>query len=224
MSKPKVVLNCPANSGAAQDERIVEVYGKGSGGFLVSIHDRDVVTVVEPYRADGFVVVNPPSLPETAWLDSPEFTGVTIDNAGVTGTVRVSFTRGDSAYVSTRAHVNDDAPAVTFRGSDYLVNIHLERDAVTGKWSEHREYSAYAIARRSYSDKPVAPTIRERIVTTLCSLVDSMWSEDINRQAKKAYATRNLIVATNEYHAAAAELVKLGNQVRTLRETIRDNS
>src|SRR5512139_1369182 len=149
----------------------------------------------------------------SAWVNTPEVTvnlnhgkGATV----VTGQVRIAVTRPGAAFVGTRAHNNDDAPAVTVRGKDYLVNLHFAQQA-DGSWAEHKDNQTYSVSPRGLNhrwDAAAAPTIRAAIVAAILAAL----TEHAPALTEKAAATH----AAQQLHDLEPKIEKLRAQLAEL--------
>lgn len=85
------------------------------------------------------------------------------------GPVSLAFTNGGHVHVRTDAHLNDDAPAITFRGQEFLVSLNLY--AETG-WTIRQEDGApHVTNRKTWRDATRFQT--EQIVKTLSAYVSA---------------------------------------------------
>lgn len=153
----------------------------------------------------------------TNWVSTPEITVELHHGKGasvVTGPVRIAYTGNGRAYVNTRAHNNDDAPAVTCRGRDYLVSLHFVQQA-DGTWAEHADNRGHDVSPRGSYDyfKAAASTIRAAIVEAIQAAVAEHASADVERAAAHAQAAQRLVVLE-------PELAKLREQVAVLEATV----
>lgn len=160
------------------------------------------------------------------WIKSPEVKASVdhpIGSRRVTGPVRIAFTDENYAFVGTEAHVNDNAPAIVFADTEYLVSVHLDRDPDTGKWSEH-DPRGYEVRSRSVLGKEAPKTHRMAIVAALIATVEKHWTEDVARQAKYARAAQELYRIVPTFDELSAKLVNLGEEIARLRKVMEDNA
>lgn len=205
MRKPRVDTRCPAAEYTDANERIVEI-DSDAGGFLLSLWVNDSgALIVEPYRADKTVIVRVPERQQQPWINGPEISSITFEHGQVAGTVRIAFTDYGRVFVSTDAHVNDDAPAVTFRGTEYLISLHATRSD-DGSWSEYQPEPWDIRKRHVWPDGYATPTYRQTIVSALLQVVSEHWSEETGRLAGYARAARDLNHADLDYNNARTML------------------
>jgi len=153
----------------------------------------------------------------TQWIATPEQIVELNHGKGanvVTGSVRIAFTGAGRAYVATRAHNNDDAPAVVVRGKSYLVTLHFVRQA-DGTWTEHKHNSSYNVSPRGSYDpfKAAAPTIRAAIVAALLNALTEADSGDVERSADHAQAAQQLVALEPRRVELAAKLAALDAEI-----------
>lgn len=153
----------------------------------------------------------------TNWVTTPEQIVELHHGKGasvVTGPVRIAFTSPTSAYVSTRAHNNDDAPAVTVRGKAYLVGLHFVKHA-DGTWVEHKNNQRHNVSPRGTRDHwaAAAPTIRAAIVAALVDEVTKAATGSTLREAAYANAAQNLNRLEPERAELAAKLAELDAEI-----------
>src|ERR1044072_6021292 len=111
----------------------------------------------------------------TNWVATPEKIVELHHGKGkpvVTGPILIAYIGNGRAYAGTRAHDNDDAPAVTCRGRAYLVILHFVQQA-DGTWADHADNRAHNVSPRGSRDyfKAAAPTIRAAIVEAIQAAV-----------------------------------------------------
>lgn len=157
----------------------------------------------------------------TAWIKTPEQI-VTLDygtgKSVVTGRVRIAFIGNGNISVQTQAHVNDDAPAVTYRGKDYLVNLSFVRQA-DGTLTEHPHNTRQNVSPRRTSDPfAAAPkTIRAAIVAALRAAIDAAtsggYSDIAERAANHAHAAQRLHSLEPQRAKLAAQLAELDAEI-----------
>lgn len=166
----------------------------------------------------------------TNWVKSPEVTVELNHGKGakaVTGQVRVTVNRPGYAFVGTQAHNNDDAPAVTVRGKDYLVNLHFVQQA-DGSWAEHPDNRPQSVSPRGLNyrwDAAAAPTIRAAVVAAaLAALAEH--APAMAGQAAAAHAAQQLSGSTGleaKIEELRAQLAELEAQAAQHRATLEAN-
>jgi hypothetical protein len=128
----------------------------------------------------------------------------------VTGPVTITFNGDDTAVVDTEgAHINDDNPAVNFRGERLLIHLRLMRNA-EGNW-QGQPGSLQSVTRANWTDAP--PSFVGAVFAAVAAKVTEVWTEDIAREA--AY-----VGAGNQAHSLEGDLVKLEAQVREVRTAL----
>jgi hypothetical protein len=157
----------------------------------------------------------------TEWIKTPEQT-VTLDHGTgksvVTGQIRIAFLGNGHISVQTQAHRNDDAPAVTYRGKDYLVNLAFIRQA-DGTVTEHPYNTRQNVSPRRTSDPfAAAPkTIRAAIVAALRAAIDAATSGGYSAVAEwaanHAHAAQRLHSLEPKRAELAAQLAELDAEI-----------
>jgi hypothetical protein len=143
------------------------------------------------------------------WINSPQVTLTT-----AYGPIVATFTSAGHVSCRTDAYVNDDSPALTYRGTDYLAHVHLYAEVENLEpWSPKpgdrvhitkRRNSAYA--PRTYADamiKAIAEAVREYV----------SGDSDVLRRAEYATANNNLIRLEQEYADALSAATDAGARI-----------
>lgn len=168
----------------------------------------------------------------TEWVKTPEQTVILDYGTGksvVTGQVRIAFLGNGNVNVQTRAHRNDDAPAVTYRGKDYLVNLSFVRQA-DGTVTEHPYNTPQNVSPRRTSDPfAAAPkTIRAAIVAALRAAIDAVtsggYSDIAERAANHAHAAQRLHSLEPKRAELAAQLAELDAEIEKHRAALAANA
>lgn len=152
------------------------------------------------------------------WMESPKAVVETRF-----GKVRVTFVR--SSWASTdigdesgHAHVNDDTPALVYRGEEYIGSagfvIKDGRVGDTGRVSLSRR-STWTDAPRTYAAAMVEAT-REAVQ----AFVDA--NPDVLRDADRADINNDLIRADGERAKCAAALAEVDAEIATLEQRLAD--
>jgi hypothetical protein len=149
------------------------------------------------------------------WQRGPERVVSLADGGKVTGTVRVVFNSGQSAYVGTDGKAAHEV--VTVRGTDYHVSVQVDRQP-DGAWKvrEARRRIADDIRRANDSTvfgKPVAKTILPLIVEAIERTVTDLAQPHVLAEADYADACRTA-------YGTAPELIKAEKTVVELREVL----
>lgn len=156
--------------------------------------------------------------PTTKWVQTPKLKvdlnyGTGKGSTRVTGTVTFHFTGENSVFVSTDgAHVNDDNPAVDYRGESWLVSAHYERDE-HGNWDLYRSGGRNVTRRASWSDAP--RTYEQAILLAVFDALKTVWNDEWARQGKHAYAAQTLVYLEKERETKAKELAELDARITT---------
>lgn len=148
------------------------------------------------------------------YLTFPSLTITLPDDGKVTGAVTAYLTRADHASVRTEgAHVNDENLAVTYRGEDFLVHVHVFRGA-DGTWSLGADDTPHVTRRESWSDAP--PSYARAVVDAIVHAADAALSVSPELVERAAYAD-----AVRTTADALEELAKLDEQRAAVRKRIR---
>lgn len=154
----------------------------------------------------------------TAWIDTPAV-NVTL-NAGtgksvITGTVRIAFTDGAAAFVTTPG-----GTALRFRDSDWHIGLHLVR-ANDGTWSQR--FRSEGINRSGqHTDPP--PSYRAAILAAILHAVAAARTPEIGRAAAYAYAAQRLHQDEKERETAAAALAEIDARIDVLHGVMAANA
>lgn len=139
------------------------------------------------------------------------------------GPVKASFT--DSGHVAVRvdAHVNDEKPALVYRGQEFIGMVHLWADAGAG-W-EMRDGSDCSLSRRPQStDAPVTyaramvAAVRDAVVSYVAEHPEVLAAADYanaNNALMRLHADRDEVIARLadlDSRINAASLVLLANK------------
>lgn len=135
------------------------------------------------------------------------------------GPVVAAFTDGGHVAVGTDgAHINDDNPALVFRGQDFLANVHLFAEPGDGRepWSPRRSSSDVSIKkRRPYVD--AAPThakaIEEAIISAVRAYVAA--NPDVLRMAEASHANNVLLDLEEKRAETVAALANIDASIAT---------
>jgi hypothetical protein len=134
---------------------------------------------------------------------------VTVDSVspnGVTGVLAVTFTEPTHASVRTEGHVNDDLTILTYRGTEFLVHVHVYLKG--GKWvlGEDR---VHATRRDNWSD--ATPTQASKLAETVLAVMNAY------ADTPEFVAARN--AGTEKY--ARFDLESAQRKVRELEEQLK---
>lgn len=146
-----------------------------------------------------------------AWLAYPTIMNVPT----ALGSVNLAFTDGSHVHVSTDAHINDDVPTVRYRGTDYLVSVHLYAEHGWGPNPDpSMAYQVHLKRRPQWDD--ASRTARAAIVEVLSSAVRQYVADhpDVLRQAE--YADAN-----NDADRTEGKITELAAELKTLRTELR---
>lgn len=186
-------------------ELLLNISSERAGFMLSVLVDDSGTLIVDPYKADNPVIVRTPEREQQPWVSAPEMRGVVFAHGTVSGTVKIAFTDYGRVHVTTDAHVNDNAPAVTYRGTEYLISLHATRND-DGSWSEYQPEPWDVRKRHAWPDGYAAKTYRQAIVTALLTVVAEQWSEETGRLAGYARAARDLNGNDIDYNNARTAL------------------
>lgn len=137
------------------------------------------------------------------------------ESGKVTGTYTLTFRGEGSALARTDgAHINDNNPAVDFRGESFLLHLELRRDPATGEVtfgesSGSRSPRGGVTRRSNWSDAP--PSYADKIGEAIRAHAQSVWTDEHDRAGLEADAMQNL-------HRLERDLDEAQTQVRALRE------
>lgn len=164
----------------------------------------------------------------TAWVKTPEVI-VDLDygtgKSVVTGQIRIAFVSATHISVQTRAHVNDHAPAVTYRGKDYLINLAFTRQP-DGTVVEHECNTPQNVSpRRTSNPWAAAPkTIRAAIVQAIRAAIDATSNGGYTRAAAHASAAQRLHSLEPQRAELAAQLAALDAEIERYRAALAANA
>jgi len=134
----------------------------------------------------------------------------------VTGTY-VLVVRGDTALVLTEgAHVNDDNPAIEYRGKSYLVHLELQR--VDGKVSfvaEHGYRSPREAVSKRGLDYPntAPPSFSAAICEAIRAHAEEVWTDEVAPQGYVASTAQALHSTEREYAEAEKQFAEVKAQL-----------
>lgn len=162
----------------------------------------------------------------TGWIPYPQVTAALAHGAGksaITGTLHIAFTGTGTAYVTTAgAHHNDDNPAVTYRGAQWLVGVHLQRGA-DGVWAETHHSRRGGITRRGrLADAP--HTYRAAIRDAVIAATAGLWTPELDRAAAYAHAAQRLHAQEGQRAEAARILADIDTDIAALRAVMAANA
>lgn len=156
----------------------------------------------------------------SVWVETPELRVPVGKGKGasvVSGPARIAFTGAGRAYISTDgAHHNDDNPAITFRGRDWLVDVHAVRSP-DGAWTEHDGRSSWAVKQRGAMGGKGAPdTFRTAIVSAMLETIADYWTPEIDQLAAYANAAQSIGRAQEKVAEAARALAEAEEECRAI--------
>lgn len=158
----------------------------------------------------------------TDWIASP---AVTLNTAY--GLVRAAFTRSTHVAVSVQAHHNDNLPALTYRGTDYIGMVHLFAGEPGERWAI-RDLSDVSLSKRgNYGNNADAPrTHRDALVSALTDAVMAYISDDpdVLRQADYSHAAQLLHSLEQDQVEAQTTLDRIMGKVEAAQRLMDENA
>lgn len=153
-----------------------------------------------------------------SWTPWPEWRTHLPEGGKVTGTFKVCFQGDGNVYAGTEgAHVNDNNPAIDYRGESFLVSLHPKRQE-DGTFECDRQY-IHVTRRQNWSDAP--PSFRDAIVKAVCEHVASLWSEDLERFGNDSRARQRLASLQREEEELKGKLAEVRKGIRSeVKDTI----
>jgi hypothetical protein len=143
------------------------------------------------------------------WIKSPEVKLTT-----AYGPIVATFTSAEHVSCRTDAYVNDDSPALTYRGEDYLAHVHLYAElANLEPWSPQPGDRAHITRRRNSADAP--RTYADAMIKAITEVVRKHVSDDpdVLRRAEYATANNNLLRLEKEYADALQAATDAGARI-----------
>lgn len=118
------------------------------------------------------------------------------------GPVTAAFTNGGHVAVSVEAHVNDDKPALNYRGQDYIGMVHLF--LLDGVWATRNDSDTNLTKRPNWMVE-APPTHRDALVAAIVKAVTACVEANPD------------ILKAAEYASASNELDRLAGERQELR-------
>lgn len=149
---------------------------------------------------------------EYTWTAYPEMRTELPADGKVTGTFSVSFQGDGYAYAGTTgAHVNDDNPAIDFRGESFLTSLRLRRQS-DGTFAHVDSCRPHVTRRSNWTDAP--PSFADAIVKAVCAHVADLWTEELEARGTDASARQNLSSLQREEAELRAKLAEVRKSIR----------
>ncbi len=157
----------------------------------------------------------------TEWISSPALKAVAIQHATgasvVSGVIDLRFLRAGRVMADTDAHINDDKPAVDFRGESFLVSIFAVRTE-DGSWIADPDRDSHSVkVTRRQNWSPAPPTFERAIVSAVLATIAAHWTPELGRAGEHAYAAQQLHGRERDREKAAQALAEIDATLATWR-------
>lgn len=159
------------------------------------------------------------------WVKTPKLVVTVGHGKGksvVTGRVTISFIGDGIAFVGTDgAHHNDNNPAISFRGTEWLAHEAFTRQP-DGTWELTDPRANYGTVQRGLArvGSHTPTTHRAAIVEALAATVAQHWTPELDRQATYAHAAQRLHGLLPERAEIVATLAELDSRIASLQATL----
>lgn len=151
----------------------------------------------------------------TAWKAYPTEIVHLPEGGKVTGQFVVTWQGNGRAYVHTDAHVNDDKPAVNFRGESFLVSVHLTTNGESAASNE-----AYSSVTRRSNWTPAPRTFREAVTDAVLKAVTEAWTPEKDRAGVEADVAQNLHHLEPEREKLLEQLAEVDRKIAEQKERL----
>jgi hypothetical protein len=149
----------------------------------------------------------------TAWQPYPTNRFVLPADGKVTGAAEaVFYGDGRVGVLTTDAHVNDDNPAIDFRGESWLVNLRFVRQSDEGFTFEPDNWGH--ITRRETWSHDIPRTYYAAIVEAIRAHLPAVWTAALDTAGRSADVAQNL-------HRLEGDAAEIADRLHDVRDKIR---
>ena len=157
----------------------------------------------------------------TEFKSYPSVTFHMPEDGKVTGQAQLILRGNGSVLVRTDAHINDDKPALNYRGESFLFDVDYTRQAdgsfAVTEWDDDgRKWSRIHVTRRqNWSDAP--PSFAKALVAAVAERLESVWTPELDRAGLEADVAQRL-------HSLEREEAKLAQKLEEVQAAIEAQS
>lgn len=152
------------------------------------------------------------------WKANPQTVIHLPPDGKVTGQFVASFQGDGHVWTHVDAHVNDDKPAVDYRGESYLASGHFYRQP-DGTFTDHppegNGHTFSATRRASWSDAP--RTYAAAIRDAMAEAVRQAWTPELDRAGTEADVAQQLHILEDQRADQLAKVAELDTQIAAQR-------
>lgn len=152
----------------------------------------------------------------TDWKPFPEETVHLPEGGKVTGKFEVVWQGNGRCFVRTDAHLNDDKPALNFRGESFLFSAHLVLSPGTGQ-SVSSSHS-HATRRSNWTDAP--PSFHKAIEAAVTEAVEGAWTHEKDRAGLEADVAQYLNRLEKDREDLLGQMAKVDAQITEQRKRL----